>query len=407
MVDSKETAQEKDERRPLAGVVILDLTRALAGPYCSMILADLGAETIKIEAPDGRILTGGPTNLYVKGESSHFLAQARNKKSVCVDLKKKEGKEIFHALTKTADVVLDNYRPGVTARLGIDYETLSRINPRIICCSISGFGSTGPMRDRPAFDLIAQAVAGIMSITGEPPPVRTGPAIGDMCAGMFGAHGIMAALYKREHTGRGQNVETSLFAGQIALLGYMVLDYHLTGKNPSPVGMGQRATPQYRPYKVKDGHIAVAAGGGERFWPGFCKAMGHEELITDPRFDTNVKRTENKDLLNPIMEEILSHRTVKEWIDRLVAADVPCGPVNSVEQALSEPQTHDQNMVVDVEFQGETLKMAGSPIKMSDMPDPEYKAPPLLGEHTDQILSERLGYPKEKIEKLRKEKVVI
>lgn len=407
MHDSAEMPQEPNTRGPLSDVVLLDLTRALAGPYCSMILADLGAETIKIEAPNGREQIGGPSHLNVKGQSSHFLAHARNKKSVCIDLKKDEGKQIFYELTEKADVVLDNFRPGVIEKIGLDYESLSKINPRIICCSISGFGSKGQLRDRPAYDLIAQAMSGVMSITGEPPPVRSGPPIGDMCAGMWAAHGIISALYERERNGRGQRVETSLFTGQIALLGYMVLDYFITGENPAPVGLGQRSSPQYHSYRVKDGHIAIAAVGPERFWVNLCKAIDHEDFITDPRFDTNQKRTENSEQLVAIMEDILKQRTVKEWIDRLVAADVPCGPVNTIEQALNEPQVLDQNMVVDIEFQGERVKMAGSPIKMSGTPIPMYNSPPLLGEHTDQILSTLLRYDTEKIEKLRQEKVII
>ncbi len=407
MQDSAEMAQETSTRGPLSDVVLLDLTRALAGPYCSMILADLGIETIKIEAPNGRDQIGGPSRLNVKGQSSHFLAHSRNKKSVCIDLRKNEGKQIFYELTEKADVVLDNYRPGVIEKIGVEYERLSKINPRIICCSISGFGSTGQMRNRPAYDLIAQAMSGVMSITGEPPPVRSGPPIGDMCAGMFAAHGIMTALYERERNGRGQKVETSLLAGQIALLGYMVLDYFLTGENPAPVGLGQRASPQYHSFRVKDGHIAIAAVGAERFWVNLCKAIDREDINKDPRFDTAEKRMENSDQLITIMEGIFIQRTVKEWIDRLVAADVPCGPVNTIEQALNEPQVLDQNMVVDVEFQGEKIKMAGSPIKMSGTPIPMYNSPPLLGEHTDQILSMLLKYDKEKIEKLKQEKVII
>jgi crotonobetainyl-CoA:carnitine CoA-transferase CaiB-like acyl-CoA transferase len=407
MQDSAEMAQKTNTRGPLSDVVLLDLTRALAGPYCSMILADLGAETVKIEAPNGREQIGGPSRLSVKGQSSHFLAHSRNKKSLCIDLKRDEGKQIFYELTEKADVVLDNFRPGVIEKMGLEYESLSKINPRIICCSISGFGSTGRLRNRPAYDLIAQAMSGVMSITGEPPPVRSGPPIGDMCAGMFAAHGIMTALYERERTGCGQKVETSLLTGQIALLGYMVLDYFLTGENPAPVGLGQRSSPQYHSYRVKDGHVAVAAVGPERFWVNLCKAIDREDIIKDPRFDTAEKRMENADQIIAIMEGIFIQRTVKEWMDRLVAADVPCGPVNTIEQALNEPQILDQNMVVDVEFQGERIKMAGSPIKMSGTPIPMYNSPPLLGEHTDQILSMLLKYDKEKIEKLRQERVII
>ncbi|MDY6842473.1 MAG: CoA transferase [Thermodesulfobacteriota bacterium] len=397
-----------DTRRlgPLCGIRIIDLTRALAGPYCSMLLADLGAETIKVEEPGSRLTTSGAGAANVQGESTHFLAINRNKKSMVLDLKNEEGRKVFYELTKYADVVLDNYRPGVIERLGVDYDTLKAINPSIICCSLSGFGSKSPYAQRAAYDLVAQAMSGGMSITGEPPPVRAGIPLGDLGGGIFAAFGIMTALFHKERTGEGQKVETSLLDSQISFLVYMVLDYFVTGEPPSPVGSGQRTNPLYRPYKAQDKEF-IMAGATPRFWPNLCNVIERPDLETDPRFDTPIKRVENKDELTKIFEEAFSQKTAEEWLNRLIEARLPCAPINNIAEILEDPHVKSQKMVVSSSYKGETIKVAGNPVKMSAHEDKEYlMPPPEEGEHTDEILSELLGYSFQDIEKLKKLKAV-
>lgn len=388
----------------LEGVRVLDLTQTLAGPFGSMILADLGAEVIKIEPPGRRQTVEGGTTF--KGETVHFLAINRSKKSIILDLKASKGKEVFYDLARKADVVFDNYRAGVLDRLGIDYETLKSLNPRIISCSVTGFGSTGPYRDRPAYDLIVQAMSGGMSITGEPPPARAGIPIGDLSGGMFAAHGIMAALYARERTRVGQRVEVSLLDGQIALLTYCVPDYFVSGKMVGPVGVGQRADPTYRMFKTKDTHIVIAIAPGSRFWQNLCRALGREDLATDPRFDSFARRRENVAELTSIIEEILLSKTAEEWLELLVKEDVPAGPVNTIDKALADPQVGHQKMVVPVDYVlGGELKLAGNPIKMSGV-EQVFKSPPTFGQHTEEVLSQLLGYSEAKISELKREKVI-
>ena len=388
----------------LEGVLVLDLTQTLAGPYGSMILGDLGAEVIKIEPPGRRQTVEGGTTF--KGESAHFLAVNRNKKSVTLNLKAQKGKEIFYDLTRKADVVFDNYRAGVLERLGIDYETLKSVNPRIICCSVTGFGSTGPYRDRPAYDLLIQAISGGMSITGEPPPARAGLPIADLCGAMFAAHGIIAALYSRERTGVGQRVEISLLDGQIALLTYCVPDYFISGKAVGPVGIGQRADPTYRMFKTKDDRIVIAIAPGARFWENLCKALDCEELATDPRFESFAKRRENGEELASIIQETLLGKSAEEWLERLIKEGVPAGPINTLDEALNNPQVLHQKMVVPVDYVlGGQIKLAGNPIKMSGA-EPVFKSPPTFGQHTEEVLSQLLRYSEARIVELRREKVI-
>ena len=388
----------------LEGVRVLDLTQTLAGPYGSMILGDLGAEVIKIEPPGHRQTVEGGTTF--KGESVHFLAINRNKRSIILDLKAQKGKEVFYQLTRKADVVFDNYRAGVLERLGIDYETLKKINPGIICCSVTGFGSTGPYQDRPAYDLIIQAISGGMSITGEPPPARAGLPIADLCGGMFAAHGIMAALYSRERTGVGQRIGVSLLDGQIALLTYCVPDYFISGQTVGPVGIGQRAEPTYRMFRTRDDRIVIAIAPGARFWDNLCKALDREELTTDPRFDSFARRRENAEELASIIEETLLSKNAEEWLERLIKEGVPAGPINTIDKALADPQVLHQKMVVPVDYVlGGQLKLAGNPIKMSGA-EQVFKSPPTFGQHTEEVLSQLLGYPEARIAELRREKVI-
>ena len=390
----------------LSGVRILDLSRFLAGPYCAMILGDLGAEVIRIEAVSGRRDMAG--SYAYKGHDPYFMSINRSKKSVTIDMRKEEGQAVFHDLVKVSDVVLSNFRVGVLERLKADYETLKQINPRIISCAITGFGPDGPYRDRPAFDLVAQAMSGAMSITGEPgrPPTRSGIAISDQGAGMFAAHGIMAALYQRERSGVGCLVETSLLEATVAQLAYEAGLYLVSGILPGPLGSGHRTQPLYGAFATRDGYIAIAGFG--RF-PSVCRVIGREYLIGEERFRDD-RILENRDEIDAILKEVFLTRGTVEWVERFVKEDVPCSPVNNFEEALADEQVLARDMVVSIDHPvaGE-IRQTGNPIKMSGTP-PETRSkflpPPMLGEHNDEILSGLLGYPAERIEQLRLEETI-
>jgi len=392
---------------PLQGVKIIDLTRALAGPYGSMLLADLGAEVIKIEDPSG-------DEFRLMSSEVSFGCINRNKKGLTLDLKSEKGKEVFYDLVRKCDVVYDNYRPGVVERLGIDYDTLKAINPRIVCCSITGFGRKGPYKDRPCYDLVVQAMGGAMSITGEPgrPPVRMGIPMGDLGGGMFAAHGILAALYARERTGVGQQIDVSLLNGQISLLMYMVGRYFATGIPQGPVGSGGAASgagpenPVYRGFETKNGWLVIAAGS-DKFWSNVCQSIGRPELAHDPRFENRDRRRENWQQVHSILEAAFAQKTKEEWMEILVREDVPSGIVNTIDKAVADPAVLAHNMVVSVQHRemGE-LKMAGNPIKFSGTPAETFRPSPTPGQHTGEILSSLLGYPPEKIDSLKRENII-
>ena len=390
----------------LNGVRVVDLTRALAGPYCSLILGDLGAEIIKIEAVEGRTEVTGPYSY--KGQDGYFMSVNRSKKSVTLDVRQERGREVFYDLVKISDVVLDNFRPGVLERLKIDYDTLKGINPRIISCSISGFGPNGPYRDRPAYDVVVQAIGGAMSITGEPgrPPVRSGIAVADQGAGMFAAHGILAVLYQREKTGVGGKVETSLLEAMIALLAYEASLYFVSGIVPGPVGSGHRTLALYQTFQTKDSYIAVAAINK---FANLCKALNSEELMEDPRFSGSQMAEHRKELLDALQEVFITKST-DEWLKLLLEADVPCGPMNTLDKALADPQVLARDMVVSIDHTlGGQIKQTGNPVKISTTPQEvrqKFLSPPVLGEHIDEVLGKLLGYAPEKIEDLRQEKVI-
>ncbi len=390
----------------LAGVRVVDLTRALAGPYCTMILGDLGAEVIKIEAPNARGEATGPYSY--KGQDAYFMSVNRSKKSIVLDIRTDKGREVLYDLAKVSDVVVDNFRPGVVERLKVDYDTLKQLNPRIICCSITGFGATGPYRDRPAYDLVVQALSGAMSITGEPgrPPIRSAVAVGDQGAGMFAAHGILAALYARERTGVGAKIETSLLEAMISLLAYEASYYFISGVVPGPVGSGHRTLPVYQAHKTRDGYVAVAAV--DKF-ADLCQAVGREDLARNPRYGGS-GLTEHRRELVAILDEIFLTKSTDEWLKSLTEADVPCAPVNTLDEAFSDPQVLATDMVVAIDHTlGGQIKQTGNPIRVSTTsPDRRRKflSPPLLGEHTSEVLSQLLGYSPAKIEQLKQEKVV-
>ena len=378
----------------LSGIRIVDLSRVLAGPYGTLLLGDLGAEIIKIEDPREGDPTRNITPQKVQGEDPYFLGLNRNKKSVTLNLTAPKGREIFHGLVKISDVVYDNYRPDVLEKLGADYETLKKVNPKVISCSISGFGHTGSMQNRPAFDLTLQAMGGAMSVTGEPgrAPVRLGLPMGDLAGGMFAAFAISAALLHREKTGEGMKVDLSLLDCQVSLLTYMAQYYFFNGKVPGPIGSGHQSIVPYQAFQTRDFWIVVAVFV-EKFWPKFCKVLGLENIASDPRFDKNPKRLQNKAILVPILEEAILKWKGEDLLKRLDEEDVPAAPVNTLDRILSNPQILTRNMVVEVNHpKVGKFKSVGNPIKVSRFPQETFQPPPMLGQHNESIYRDLLGY---------------
>lgn len=398
---------KKESSGPLKGVRVIDLSMMLAGPSGSMLMGDMGAEIIKVEPLAGDETRVGPPYFY--GENSaYFYSINRNKKSVVLDLKSPEGRQVLYDLVKKADVVYDNYRPGVTDRLQTDYETLKKYNPKIICCSISTYGYDGPYRDRPGYDLIVQAMSGGMSITGEPggSPVRAGIPLGDLVGGLLAVHGVLGAIIHRQKTGEGQRLEVSLLDGQVYLLTYIAQYYFHSGNIPGPIGSGHQSLVPYQAFKTKDIQIVIVAHQDHHF-QRLCKAIGKPEWAEDPRFSNRTKRLENKSALIPMMEAHLMTRTGDEWLEAIHQAGVPAGPINTLDRVLSDPQVLTRKMVVEIDGPGkEKIKTIGNPLKMGKTPIDTFTRPPMLGEHTREVLMNLLGYSTEKIEGLRQKGVV-
>ncbi len=391
--------------RALHGIRILDLTHMLSGPYAGMMLADLGAETIKVEPPvtgEGtrRLLESDPQN-SLHGFGAYFMTLNRNKKSITLNLKSKQGLEVFYRLVKTADVVLSNFSAGVTERLQIDYPRLSRINPRIITCTVTGFGETGPARDYTAFDMVVQAMGGGMSITGQPggPPTRSGIPIGDLAGGLMAVVGVLAALQARHLTGRGQHVDISMLDAQISLLNYMATMYFLSGVIPDRLGNGHFVHVPYDTFQCSDGYIVIAVIS-DSFWEALLAIIPAEDLNTEEN-RSQPGRLKNKAVINQRLNDILATHTQAYWLEKLRAARIPCAPVYNLAQALSNEQVLARNMVVEVLHPlGGSVRMPGNPIKLSETNEETYTPPPLLGQHNEEVFAS-IGLTAEEMEQLR------
>jgi CoA:oxalate CoA-transferase len=391
--------------KPLSGVRILDLTHMLSGPYGSMILADLGAETIKVEPLRGegtrKLLATDPRN-SLNGQGAYFITLNRNKQSVAVDLKSASGLEVFYDLVRNSDIVIENFSAGVAAKLGIDYAHLSAINPRIITCAISGFGGSGPNYQRPAFDQVVQALGGGMSITGQDAsqPTRAGIPIGDLGGGMFGAMGVLAALYERERSGEGQHVDISMLDCQISMLNYIATMHFLSGDVPHPIGNSHFVHVPYNSYPTADGHIIIAVIF-DSFWDNLLEVVD-EPLFRQEKYRTQPARLADKELIDGRLKEILREQTSEYWLERLEAKRIPCARVNTVDEALADEQVLARNMVVDLPHpEGGATRGPGNPIKLSRTNEESFSAAPLLGQHTDTVLADVLKYSPGQVAALR------
>jgi crotonobetainyl-CoA:carnitine CoA-transferase CaiB-like acyl-CoA transferase len=394
-----------DSSGPLSGIVVADFTRVLSGPYCTMLLADMGARVIKIEHPDKGDDTRGWGPPFVQGESAYFLSINRNKESVTVDLKRPEAREVLDRLLARADVLVENFRPGTLDRLGLGYADLSPRYPKLVYCSISGFGQTGPRRDLPGYDAVVQAEGGLMSITGdaEGPPFRLGVAISDIVAGMFAANGIALALLARARTGRGQLVDVAMLDATAALLTYQAGIFFATGSSPGRLGNRHPTIAPYETFEASDGEFVVAVGNDEQ-WRRFCAAIDLAPLGADRRFVTNRDRVTRYSELRPILATRLRDRSRAEWLEALTRAGVPCGSVRSIGETLMDPQLEAREMIAELQHAAAgAIRTLGVPIKLSDTPGVVRTPPPRLGEHTESVLRE-LGFDEKDIKQVRSSK---
>lgn len=374
---------------PLDGVTVLDLTQFLAGPYCTQILGDLGAEIIKIEPPVGDSSRSVPPH-FIAGDSAYYVSTNRNKRSAVLDLRSEEGRESLRGLIARSDVLVENYRPGVLERLGFTYEAVAADQPEIVWCSISGFGQDGPYRDRPAYDMIVQALSGGMSLTGERGgrPVRAGVPLGDLGAGMYGAIGILAALERRRRTGQGDRIDVSMLDCQVSMLSYQAAYYLHSGEVPGPQGRGHDAIPTYRCFTAADGLDVAVTANTERMWVSLCEVLGLPELVKDSRFATPGDRLRNRDALEPMLEHAFLARPADEWVELLEEGGIPVAPVNTLDRALADPQVRHREMVVDLAGTrpDERARVVGGPLRFARASARPQRYPPHLGQDQAEII---------------------
>lgn len=391
---------------PLSGVRVLDLTRVMAGPFCTQLLGDMGAEIIKVES----VKNGDETRNWApfwNEISCYFLSANRNKKSLAIDLKRPEGREIILKLARESDVFIENFRPGAIARLGLDYCTLSGINPKLVYVSMSGFGQDGPQASAPAYDLLMQAYSGLMSLTGTPEgsPVRTGLPVTDLAEALYAAFGIVSALFHGERTGEGQKVETSLLEGQIAWLSYYLVGYFANGIIPTGMGSAHHSLMPYKAYKAKDEYFVLTVGNDDLF-AKLCQAIRRPDLSCDARFKTNVDRIANREALDDQLDKIFEKHTAAELVEWIKAAGVPCGLINTIDRVANDPQVKHLNMIQNVPHPLiPDLKLPGIPVRFSRTPGKIVSAPPALGQHTAQVLKD-LGYSRDEMDLLRENRVI-
>lgn len=387
----------------LTGIRVLDLTRVLAGPFCTMVLSDLGAEVVKVEIPgsgdDSRAF--GP---FLHNRSLYFLSINRAKKSVSLNLKHPRGKELFKRLVPQFDILVENYRPGTMEKLGLDYELLKELNPRLIYAASTGFGHSGPDSLKPAYDILAQARGGIMSITGQDPnhPTRVGMSLGDITAALFTAIGINAALYQRQITGRGQKIDVSMLDSQVAILENALVRYQAEGVSPQPLGTRHPTIAPFQAYRARDRYFVIAVGN-DTLWKTFCSALQCPELTDDPRFSSNRLRTDNLAELNTVLDPIFLTKDASDWLALLELTGIPCAPINDIEAVINDPQVLSRNMIVSVEDElAGTVKIAGNPIKMSTLEEsPTRDRVPEIGEHNRLIYGDWLGLSDAEISSLK------
>ncbi|MCA3423400.1 MAG: CoA transferase [Roseomonas sp.] len=376
---------------PLSGLRVLDLTRVLAGPTCTQMLGDLGAEVIKIERPEAGDDTRGFAPPFVPNtkESAYFVGVNRNKKSVTLDIAKPEGQAIIHKLLDHCDILVENFKVGALAKYGLGYEQLAKTHPRLIYCSITGFGQTGPYAPRPGYDALIQAMGGVMSLTGEPngSPQKVGVPVADLFAGLYGCIGILAAVNHRNNTGQGQQIDIGMLDTHVAWLANQGMNYLATGENPPRLGNQHPNIAPYQEFPTKDGYIILAVGNDPTF-ERFCKAFGQEALLADPRFATNPIRVQNRQLVTDTLTPVMKSKTTAEWIEALEALKIGCGPINTLEQVFADPHVQAREMVVEMAHgSGETVKVIANPVKLSATPTSYRSAPPVLGEHTQDVLT--------------------
>lgn len=391
-------------KKSLEGLKVIDLSTFMSGPYMSMVLGDLGAEIIKIEQPENGDSSRQIPPYFHEGESLYYISLNRNKKSLSLNLNSTKGKDIFYKLIETADIVIENYRPGITKKLGIDYEQVKKINPKIIYCSITAYGPEGPYGNRPAYDLIVQALSGAMSMTGQADsgPLRLGVPMGDLAGSMWALVGTLAALQYREKSGEGQFIDVSLLDSLTSLITYPALYYSYAGEIAEPLGSGHQAIVPFQAFKTQDYYLAVTCAN-EKFWRLLCDALNMSELTKDPRFITMGDRLKNKNILNAILNEVFSTKTSAEWESILSEGGVPCAPVNTIDKTFEDPALNHREMVISIDHLGEKLKFFGNPLKMSKTPITEYQSPPCLGENNTDVLGKYLGFSEEEVAALKKD----